>query len=236
MPENVFPSCNSKLKTHKELQDHIESQHPQEKSVSLISTANSSYWMLVSCTICNRSFKCESDMYYHVERIHVYGKTCEMYPCEECGFSGQDKKALKDHMISSHSNTEETSYEKLLESDLDDSGEHSTRMSEFVVGKRIKQNLQNINLDEDSDDDGDWDASQVDDTEDDDIDIKTPPRVERTRSFKRKQTGSEESQPQKKTKPAVIENTGLACDICDVKFIQKDNLKRHHLRKHENSE
>ena len=48
MPEKVCPSCNSKFKTPKELQDHIDSQHPQEKSLSLISTANSSDWMLVS--------------------------------------------------------------------------------------------------------------------------------------------------------------------------------------------
>ena len=103
-------------------------------------------------------------MNYHAERIHEYGETCELYPCEECGFSGQDMKSLKDHTASVHNNTSkvssltsETSYEKLLDSDLDDRVE-PIPMPKLIVYKRIVQHLKHINLDEDSDDE--WNPSR----------------------------------------------------------------------------
>ena len=48
-------------------------------------------------------------MNYHAERIHEYGETCELYPCEECGFSGQDMKSVKDHNVSVHNNSKVSS-------------------------------------------------------------------------------------------------------------------------------
>ena len=97
-------------------------------------------------------------MNYHAERVHEYGETCVLYPCEECGFSGQDMKSLKDHTASVHNNTSkvssltsETSYEILLDSDLDGI-EETIAMPKLIVSKRIVQNLKDIYLDEDSDD------------------------------------------------------------------------------------
>ena len=48
-------------------------------------------------------------MNYHAEKVHEYGETCELYPCEEYGFSGQDIKSLKDHSASVHNNTSKES-------------------------------------------------------------------------------------------------------------------------------
>jgi hypothetical protein len=42
--------------------------------------------------------------------IHMnieYGETCLMYPCEECGFIGEDLKALKDHIKDVHEHSQE---------------------------------------------------------------------------------------------------------------------------------
>ena len=73
-------------------------------------------------------------------------------------------KSLKDHTASVHNKTSkassltsETSYEKLLDSDLDDT-EEPIPMPKLIVYKRIVQNLKHINLDEDSDDE--WNPSR----------------------------------------------------------------------------
>ena len=31
-------------------------------------------------------FDNKMDMNYHKQRVHEFGETCSMYPCEECGF------------------------------------------------------------------------------------------------------------------------------------------------------
>ena len=69
---------------------------------SLISSADDSSWKYVACTDCEGKFENKMDMEYHKQRIHTYGKTCSLYPCEECGFQGTDVVKLKDHIEEYH--------------------------------------------------------------------------------------------------------------------------------------
>ena len=173
------PSCSKLFKTALMLQEHVEEGHPQVSSLSLISEANSSSWMHVCCTVCEKKFENESDMTFHRVRVHEYGEICQLYPCEECGFSGGDVQSLKDHIENEHSNkdsssitvgnldvSEESQDEKLLVEDLDESFEvEKSSLSEIFVQKRRVQNLKDINFDEDSDDDKEWSPSREEDTE-----------------------------------------------------------------------
>ena len=166
------PSCSKLFKTALMLQEHVEEGHPQVSSLSLISEANSSSWMHVSCTVCEKKFENESDMTFHRVIVHEHGEICQLSPCEECGFSGGDVQSLKDHIENEHSNkdsssitvgnldvSEESKDEKLLVEDLDESFEvEKSSLSEIFVQK-------DINFDEDSDDDKEWSPSREEDTE-----------------------------------------------------------------------
>ena len=47
-------------------------------------------------------FENEADVYLHMERVHEYGEECAIYPCEECGYRGQDKIAINQHVKEYH--------------------------------------------------------------------------------------------------------------------------------------
>ena len=47
-------------------------------------------------------FENEADVYLHMERVHEYGEECALYPCEECGYRGQDKLTLNNHIRECH--------------------------------------------------------------------------------------------------------------------------------------
>ena len=81
------PFCQNSFITSDFLRGHINTSHAQESSVSLLSEANSSTWMYVSCTACDNKFENETDMKYHLERVHEYGESCHMDPCDKCGFA-----------------------------------------------------------------------------------------------------------------------------------------------------
>ena len=104
----------------------MESHDISIEMPSLISNADDSSWKYVVCPECDGKFENELDMKYHLERVHEYGETCAMYPCEQCGFQGRDKVELKSHVEESH--------------------------TKKLYNKRIKQNLKGINFDEDSED------------------------------------------------------------------------------------
>ena len=151
----------------------------------------------------------------HAERVYEYGETCEICPCDECGFIGQDMKALKAHMESGHS--EASTNERLLESGLDDDDDVDTEniLPWFIVNKRIPQNLKDVNLEEDSDEE--WDPSQ----EEDDDESEDLPKSKRKQAenksvtnliLKRKLTVPDESQPRKKSRREDREN-GLYCEL-----------------------
>ena len=130
---------------------------------------------------------CKNVLYY-VQRVHEYGETCELYPCEECGFQGTDLSSLQKHNNEMH--------------------------KKLHYNKRIKQNLHNIDLDDDSDDE--W-APNIDDEkllieETDETDILIPNKRKRTNLV---------TEPNKKSKSEFV------CTICLKTFSSKDSLNRH---------
>lgn len=126
------PSCEMKFKSKTDLQKHDLSS----SMPSMISEADDSSWQLIACNLCDGKFDNEQDVAYHKERVHEYGETCSMYSWEECGFQGTDRLLLKMHVQTEH--------------------------SEPLYGTRRKQNLTEINFDDDSDEDGDWNPSKDD--------------------------------------------------------------------------
>jgi hypothetical protein len=128
------PSCGKYFTTATSLSKHVEEQHAQISSLSLISE-NSNDWMYVACSKCQRKFENESDLHYHEERFHECGETCSLYPCDECGFRGQDIEELKRHKVS-HDETGESNIQ--IE---EDSEEEFDIPWAVAVEKRIAQNL-----------------------------------------------------------------------------------------------
>ena len=51
---------------------------------------------------CTGNFKNEQDLLYHEERVHGYGESGNIYPCNECGYQGPDIVALKKHTEEAH--------------------------------------------------------------------------------------------------------------------------------------
>ena len=77
----------------------------------------------------------------HVERVHEYGETFEIYPCEECGFRGTDITSIRIHIANSHENNSTASK----------SPEDLGIVKLPVVTKRRKQNLKDLIIDDNGD-------------------------------------------------------------------------------------
>ena len=120
------PICSSTFHHQSELGMHMSNHAEPSPMQSLISNADDSTWKYVLCTECDGQFDNEMDMNYHKQRVHEFGETCSMYPCEECGFQGTDRLKLKEHVDEYHRRN--------------------------YYNKRIKQNLKNINFEEESED------------------------------------------------------------------------------------
>ena len=65
-----------------------------------------------------------------MKRVHEYGESGNIYPCDQCGYQGPDIVALKNHTEQAHKKS--------------------------YYNGRIKQNLHNITFDDDSDEDVEW--------------------------------------------------------------------------------
>ena len=52
-------------------------------------------------------FQTDEDMNHHLDRLHGYGKTCNMYTCEDCGYQGKDIVSLQNHISEAHSSISE---------------------------------------------------------------------------------------------------------------------------------
>ena len=63
--------------------NHVEVDYEQQSSLSLLSHVSSASWMHVMCPIGDVVFEKYEDMNHHKKRVHEYGKTCNMYPCED---------------------------------------------------------------------------------------------------------------------------------------------------------
>ena len=206
------PSCEARFSVQSELENHISRKHESSnKSLSLISEADDSSWTYMVCDICDGKYQNELDLFHHKERVHEYGETCQMYPCEECGFRARDLSALKNH-------TKE---------------EHEVPLYQ----KRRKQNLQNINFDDDSDDE--WNPNKEDEKllaeEEDEFPAGKRKRDERKDTIDENLLEEEADQilpkrsrrTEKISEPVKASNLEHICEKCKKTFSRKDSLKRH---------
>ena len=89
---------------------------------------------------------------------------------------------------------------------------------EMETNKRIKQNLKDVNFEEDSDDDVEYNPTVQECNE---------AEVELDHNKAKRKWKEVSIIPSKKKK-----GDELTCDVCMSKFTRKDNLKRHISRKH----
>ena len=139
-------------------------------------------------------------MKHHKERVHEYGETCNIYPCEDCGFQGQDIRSLKQHISESH---DETCLEQLGIKQLP------------YYSKRIKQNFNGLSIDKDG-------SFEVEESEEE------YEMEETIVNNSRKRRVTERLQTKKRPKVSQIkEKTKFICDICNASLSRKDSLTRH---------
>ena len=220
------PSCGKKFTSPSDLQEHIESLHDQTwSSFTLLSNASST-WKYVPCNVCDMHFDNEADVSFHMIRVHEYGEECALYPCEECGYRGQDRISLNNHIQEEHSEVTVESVRDSLMNTLEEYG--IRRLPE--ISKRIKQNFDGLVIDDDGN-------IELEDSEEEYVDEeeranKVEDNVTKVNTRKRKLI-NDNSKPTKKQKTVQREEgQSLVCDICKVSFTRKDNLARHKRNKH----
>ena len=217
------PSCTAKFSRASKLQNHMENVHERSwSSFTLISEAESTIGKYVPCKVCDMMFENEADVYLHMERVHEYGEECALYPCEECGYRGQDKLNLDTHIKECHNSTTQSINQS--DSILEEFG--IEKLPEY--SKRIRQNFDDLVIDdqgnieiEDSDAEYETEKLLMDDEDDYQSDANTK---------KRKPTSTIQSKKSKKQKST--SQNALSCEVCDVVFTRKDNLARHNRNKH----
>ena len=167
------PMCLQMFKAPEEMQTHIDDQHEQEVSLSLLSEASSG-WM-------NATSSSSSAVSISEESI--------------------------DDLLNEHENE--------LKKQIERQG-----TAEIETGKRIKQNLKNINFEEDSDEEQEWAPTNAENEMEVEAEDKSSKRKRNTVKY-----------IQNKKKMTNVTNI-LICDVCECKFTRKDNLKRHKINKH----
>ena len=216
------PMCSKIFMTQLKLQSHIEIEHEQEQSLSLLSEASSG-WINDGSTIketddLSANFISEVSMEDLLKEVDN----------NEHGLQQPD----------ACSNDVETSI--------------------IQTHGRIVQNLQNIDFDEDSDEDIEYNPINEENKNDDeeqyveeeemysctscDFETKYKHNFKRHKlnkhkgddgvNSKRKKKNIEPIVPNKKTKQSEISISDLICDVCEINFTRKDNLKHHKLKKH----
>ena len=97
------------------LNDHIQAKHPQgfesvaslsqiakelgdDTSKSILDETEAQIKENIKCTECDKVFYNESDAKHHNTRVHEYGESCNLYPCELCGFAGGDVNDIEEHI------------------------------------------------------------------------------------------------------------------------------------------
>ena len=205
-----------------------------------------------TCRQCDKVFENELDLANHEERVHEYGEMFELYPCEECGFRGTDLLAIKSHISEVHRG--ELNPSVSLSSDTEASSLEDLGIKKLpVITQRRKQNLKDLNIDDNGD------ILLEDDTDDEDFNSQeelllleeddwVPPETmkpistRRTRAIgnqpmvmeeilepERKRKADEQVKAPKRLKTG---HNSLQCHICDSNFTRKDNLSRHIKNKH----
>ena len=184
--------------------------------LSLLSHASSDSWMYVACPTCEMKFQTDEHMKHHQVRVHEYGETCNMYPCEDCGYQGQDIISLQNHLSEAHSDISEAENSNNLE------GLGIVQLP--VYSKRIKQTFPGLIIDEEG-------AIEVDES-DEEFSVTV---VETPEKNVRKRKVTEALKPNKKLKQdktQTINKTAFNCDICKASLSRKDSLSRHIKKMH----
>ena len=256
------PRCSEHFGCSIKLQSHIAKQHEEFEStfptMSLASDGSISD-IYETCKQCGKVFENELDLANHEKRVHEYGETFALYPCEECGYRGTDLKEINTHIEEAHrgesllSETEASSLDGSLDGSLLSETEASS-LEELGIKKlpeitqRRKQNLKDLNIDEngeilmeDDTDDEDFDSQEelLLLEEDDWVPVeKLPISTRRTRATIEmediietggKRKANEQDEASKRQKTGP---NSLQCTICDAAFTRKDNLARHVKNKH----
>ena len=221
------PSCSEQFGRASGLQNHMESVHERSwTSFTLISEGDSTIGRYVPCQVCSMMFENEADVYLHMERVHEYGEECALYPCEECGYRGQDKLTLNNHIRECHNHNSLMQSTILSDNTLEEFGVKPLPK----ISKRIQQNFDDLLID----DEGNIEVEESDDEYTEDVEkllIEDDDDKPNTRKRKNIQkTSAVQSQRAKKQK--LSEASAISCDICNAKFTRKDNLARHNRNKH----
>ena len=120
-----------------------------------------------------------------MERVHEYGESCQMYPCNSCGFKMVDLRKLNKHIEEEH--------------------------REILYGKMKKQNLININFEDDSDEDIEWNPD-TEEHEDQLYDLNPKKRNYNKNSAKNLK---------------ISKSNTIRCQKCNKTCSRKDSLRRH---------
>ena len=248
------PKCPSIFADNVTLQSHIAKSHEafetSFETMSLVSDGTLSD-IYETCKQCGKTFQNELDVADHELRVHKYGETFDLYPCEECRFRGTDLLDIRNHIEISHKVQDTSSLISINQTEdisLEDLG--IEKLPE--ISGRIKQNLKDL-----VDENGDF---HVEEGSDDEFNIQeeqsflstddwtpTPPRnraqtrdrpkvteiIEKVPPVQEKKRKSNEdlvvSTKRRKMDPA---NNSFQCEHCSIFFTRKDNLGRHMRNKH----
>ena len=223
------PKCDKEFSCNTQLQSHLSQKHEGfELSFPTMSLASegSISDIYEKCQQCGKTFENELDPANHVERVHEYGETFDLYPCEECGYRGTDVTSIRRHIAENHEKNR-TASESLKDLGI---------VKLPVVTKRRKQNFNDLVID----DNGDIQLEDVDDgeyfksrdelllVEEEDI----PSKSLRQRKPVGKRKVDEQVQASKRQKMENSTTNLLQCLQCEVSFTRKDNLSRHIRNKH----
>ena len=248
------PKCASIFRNNDRLQNHIAQSHEEFdtsfETMSLVSEGTISD-IYETCKQCGKAFQNELDVANHELRVHEYGETFDLYPCEECGFRGTDLMEIRKHIKINHQVQDASSLISINETE-DISLEELGIEKLPEVSSRIKQNLKDL-IDENGD-------IHIDEESDDEFRVQeensflsiddwtpTPPRnrvltrirpkvteiIEKVPTVQKKKRKSNEDLivSPKRTKRIPASNS-LQCEHCSVFFTRKDNLARHLRNKH----
>ena len=160
-------------------------------------------------------------------RVHEFGEECALYPCEECGYRGQDIISLNDHIAMGH---DEPGFEDETSESVYSITSTSLTLEEMgiqklpEISKRIKQNFDGIMIDAE----GNLDIDESDDEYLEDEDEKLLIDGGKRNKRKARQISNNNLKKQK----SVSNDKLLDCEICGTSFTRKDNLARHLKNKH----
>jgi uncharacterized C2H2 Zn-finger protein len=120
------PHCDEMFDSSTSLNKHIGEQHPDGfesfAQITLDMSTNLEK-QLFECKECTKVFYNNSDVDIHTSRVHRYGEYCTMYPCEECGFRGDDVRDIEEHRQNHKDVGTNPTYQRLHKDLEDDSDE-----------------------------------------------------------------------------------------------------------------